>query len=394
MRDAQKGKNMTHTFTKFVLTTTTLFLPLVAMFSPKEAAAMPMFARKYEVTCNVCHTAIPRLNQFGYKFRAAGFRLPEEIGKSLDKKFELGDYFAARAQARFDSQATNQPNGAPLPNVIGGVAGRRTTTTDFNFQEFTLYPLTGSWGKYLGSLAELSVSPEDFFEVENAYVRFVYGNSKKFFTSRLGIFHSWEGFGASDRPYSNARTLFQTSPISAGGRAAPYVFQPWGLDEAGLEVGGDIDKLSLRAAILGGTFMRWDGDAAAFLPFPAQTGPWKGANQAVSALARRFDSVAHNTPDFSANATYLLHPDGGAITLLYYRGNIATPTRCTDGTKIGQVNAETGEVCGVGPATATDPFGAVGNTDFDFSTKSAFRNNLDRVAAYASYPLAGRFVFV
>ena len=121
------------------------------------ANAMPNFARKYGVPCTTCHTTIPRLNETGYKFRAAGFRLLEEIGKADDKKFELGDYFAARLQARYDTQVTNQPNGAAVANVINNVAGPRTTTNALSFQEFTLYPLTGSWGKYFGSLAELAV---------------------------------------------------------------------------------------------------------------------------------------------------------------------------------------------------------------------------------------------
>src|SRR3954470_13034678 len=106
------------------------------------------------------------------------------IGKSEDQKFELGDYFAARLQARYDTQITNQPNSAPVANVINNVAGPRTTTNALSFQEFTMYPLTGSWGKYFGSLSELSVSPEDVFEIENAYVRFVYGQEHKFFTAR------------------------------------------------------------------------------------------------------------------------------------------------------------------------------------------------------------------
>jgi hypothetical protein len=350
-----------------------------------------MFARKYGVPCETCHTTIPRLNEVGYKFRAAGFRFPEQIGKEDQKKFELGDYFSARIQARYDAQVTNQPNGAAVANVIGGVPGPRTSTNALSFQEATVYPLTGSWGKYFGSMSELSVSPEDFFEVENAYMRFVKGNEKSFFTARGGVFHPWEGFGASDRPFSNARPLFQTSPISAGGRSIPYVYQPWGLDEAGAEVGWEFSKVSLRAAVLGGTFMRWDNDAKAFLPFGAQTGPWKGANQAVSALGKPFNSVAHSTPDFSAIATYLLNPQGGGISLLYYRGNMATPTACTDATKIGQTNATTGEVCGVTAATATSPFGTVGNTDFDFSAPTAFRNDFDRFGAYAAYPIGKRF---
>jgi hypothetical protein len=365
--------------------------PLAVVVGGSNAYAMPMFSRKLGVPCETCHTTIPRLNETGYKFRAAGFRFPEQIGKEDEKKFELGDFFSARVQARYDTQLTNQPNGAAVANVIGGVPGPRTRTNTFSYMETTLYPLTGSWGKYFGSLSELSFSPEDVFEVENAYVRFAKGNADRFFSARAGIFHPWEGFGASDRPFSNGRPLFQTSPISAGGRAVPYVFQPWGLDEVGLEVGGEFKKLSVRAAILGGTLMRWNSEANAFLPFPAQTGPWKGANQAVSALSKPFNSVAHNTPDFSAIATYILNPNGGGISLLYYRGNIATPTACTDGTKIGKTD-ESGLVCGVTAASVSSPFGTVGNTDFDFSAPTAFRNNFDRFGAYASYPIGKHFL--
>jgi hypothetical protein len=172
------------------------------------------------------------------------------------------------------------------------------------------------------------------------------------------------------------------------------VYQSWGLDEAGVEIGADIKKLSFRAAILGGTFMRWDDEAKAFLPFPAQTGPFKGANQAVAALGKPFDSVAHNTLDFSTIVTYILHPNSGGISFLYYRGNIATPTKCknSDGTFTPITSTGTDGVCGVSAATSTSPFGTVGNTNFDFTPATAFRNNFDRFAVYASYPIGKRFL--
>ncbi|MBZ5500634.1 MAG: hypothetical protein LAN59_00135 [Acidobacteriia bacterium] len=361
-------------------------LALVILLGAGTANALPMFARKLGVPCQTCHTTIPVLNEVGYKFRAAGYRMPDQIGKAQDQKFELGDYFSARLQARYDAQVTNQPNGVAAANLLpSGAAGPRTSTNSFNFQEFTLYPLTGSWGKYFGSLSELSVSPEDYFEIENAYLRVVMGNEKNFFTSRIGIFHPWEGFGASDRPYSNARTLFQTAPISASYKGIPFLFQPWGLDEAGVEIGGDFNKLSVRAAILGGTFMRWDEEAQAFLAFPAQTGPWKGANQAVAALGKSVNSAAHSTPDFSAQATYILHPDGGGISLLYYRGNMSTPSVCVNDagtlTKIGSTAVIDGksQLCAGSLVDMTD-------------RSTLFRNNLDRVAAYASYPIGKHFL--
>src|SRR6266542_2423918 len=350
---------------------------------------IPAFARKLNVSCDYCHPTIPRLNGTGYKFRAAGFRAPEDIGHESTAKFELGNYFSARVQSRFDVQVTNQPHGAPVANSVAGKPGARTTTIAPSFMEATLYPLSGSWGKNFGSFSELSVSPEDFFEVENAYIRFVAGKENGFFTSRVGVFHPWEGIGASDRPYSNGRTLFQTAGISSSGRSVPYVYQPWGLDQVGAEVGGEWEKVSLRAAVLGGTFMRWEEEANAFIAFPSQTGPWKGANQAVPGLGKPFNYVSHNRPDFSANLTYLLHEEGGGVSLLYYHGNIATPTKCTDGTAIGQVNGA-GEVCGVTGSTAAAPFGEAGNTDFDFTDESAFRNDFDRVGVYASYPVAKR----
>lgn len=81
---------------------------------------MPMFARKYGVCCGTCHTTIPRLNLTGYKFPAAGFRMPEAIGQCITKTFDLGNYFPGRLQSRFDVQATNQPNGAAVANLTAG----------------------------------------------------------------------------------------------------------------------------------------------------------------------------------------------------------------------------------------------------------------------------------
>ena len=51
------------------------------IFSSASLRAMPNFARKTGMPCSGCHTVIPRLNEFGYKYRVAGFRLPDDIGK-------------------------------------------------------------------------------------------------------------------------------------------------------------------------------------------------------------------------------------------------------------------------------------------------------------------------
>ena len=47
-------------------------LPLPAL--PGEAEAIPAFARKYRVTCTLCHAPFPRLNAFGEQFAGNGFQ--------------------------------------------------------------------------------------------------------------------------------------------------------------------------------------------------------------------------------------------------------------------------------------------------------------------------------
>ena len=41
--------------------------------------AIPDFAHRYGVTCQACHTIVPRLNAFGEKFEAAGYRWPATV---------------------------------------------------------------------------------------------------------------------------------------------------------------------------------------------------------------------------------------------------------------------------------------------------------------------------
>ncbi len=42
---------------------------------PQSADAIPAFARKYKVSCNLCHAAVPRLTPFGEQFAANGFEM-------------------------------------------------------------------------------------------------------------------------------------------------------------------------------------------------------------------------------------------------------------------------------------------------------------------------------
>lgn len=53
-----------------------LIVTLAGLGLSPSAHAMPAFARQYEMSCNVCHAAFPRLNGFGEQFRDNNMRLP------------------------------------------------------------------------------------------------------------------------------------------------------------------------------------------------------------------------------------------------------------------------------------------------------------------------------
>jgi mono/diheme cytochrome c family protein len=46
----------------------------------RDAGAVPSFARKYQTSCQTCHTIYPVLNPFGEAFRRDGYRFPSSNG--------------------------------------------------------------------------------------------------------------------------------------------------------------------------------------------------------------------------------------------------------------------------------------------------------------------------
>jgi hypothetical protein len=54
---------------------------ITCVFLPLNTKAIPEFARKYGFNCMMCHTAFPRLNDFGQRYRDNGYQLPDQEGK-------------------------------------------------------------------------------------------------------------------------------------------------------------------------------------------------------------------------------------------------------------------------------------------------------------------------
>ncbi len=68
------------------------FIACVVLFDASRAQAIPAFARRYETSCQTCHTVYPALTPFGDAFRRNGYRFPsgEDEDRSMDESIPLG----------------------------------------------------------------------------------------------------------------------------------------------------------------------------------------------------------------------------------------------------------------------------------------------------------------
>jgi len=51
---------------------------ILMLFAPSKTYAIPPFARKYQTSCQTCHSDFPKLNDFGKAFKDAGFKFPTD----------------------------------------------------------------------------------------------------------------------------------------------------------------------------------------------------------------------------------------------------------------------------------------------------------------------------
>jgi hypothetical protein len=127
----------------------TLFM-ISLLLTTGKAHAIPAFGRKYDMTCNSCHTREPRLNPFGQRFQENGYQLPEtEDGSTVQKDLlggplngvtldDVTNYFAVRLRAdlrqadfRENTSATDDPE-LVFPTIVNLFFGG-TATRDISF---------------------------------------------------------------------------------------------------------------------------------------------------------------------------------------------------------------------------------------------------------------------
>lgn len=83
-------------------------LMLSTFISIPSAEAVPVFAKNHKIPCSTCHSAFPRLNEFGAKFRLNGYRMPGQKGKGL---FENSNLFGFVGNLLLtDTETRNTPD--------------------------------------------------------------------------------------------------------------------------------------------------------------------------------------------------------------------------------------------------------------------------------------------
>ncbi|MGH9898899.1 MAG: hypothetical protein ACRD63_07815 [Pyrinomonadaceae bacterium] len=306
-------------------------ITLVFRSAEQNVKAIPMFARRLGVSCATCHTSPPRLNETGYNFRAAGFRMPEEIGKTPEKRpFKFGDHAGVRIQLRWDE----------------GRFEDELVKTKHHFDLFAAegYFLYEPWGKHLSSNIKLTIYPEDFHDTEGherleGNLKFVYGSAKHFFEIRGGVPHPMEGYGASDVAVSDTRPYFQEQPVNFN---QSTLFTPWNFHQAAVTAGYYQGRTTIRALLLEG--IRASPDENSEL----------GAFGRKEPFSKSVPFARHTTPDLQVFVNRILNSNAGGVSFYYYRGNVTLPILDPTGKEI---------------------------------ANSSFQNFFDRMAFYGSYPI-------
>jgi hypothetical protein len=337
-------------FLEHALRAAGLVILIVFSFSAHGVSAMPMFARRYGVPCSTCHTSPPRLNETGYRFRAAGFRMPEELGKSTEISQKLTDHIGFRLQPRLDVSRSS-------------IGAATETTHEVELFASEGYLWYGPISKHFSALAKVTFWPEESSETERherleGGLRFNYGSAENFIDLRAGVPHPLEGFGGSES-YSVSNTKPFIQELKTANFDQDTFFTPLGLHQLAFSAGYYHKRTTIRGGISSGMRLLRDHKDGELQPF----GRKEPFTEALPG--------SKGGPDFQIFFNQILHPDGGNVSAYYYNGRSWLP-------RLDLLPAR----------EPTDPFDeSTRLTEEEAANLSFFKNTFQRMAFYAGYPI-------
>jgi len=162
------------------------------------AQAIPAFARKYEVSCNVCHTRQPRLNTFGQRFLENGYQLPGTADGGTAKKSLFGspidgatlddnisNYFAVRLRADIQ-QAGYRTTTTPMTNA--GVGSDPDIIFPRTINLFFAGAATENLGFFLESEYDTQDPAEKMLAFERSLLQFSNIGGQQVANVKVGVF--------------------------------------------------------------------------------------------------------------------------------------------------------------------------------------------------------------
>lgn len=196
-----------------------------------EADAYANFARRYGVSCSVCHNSWPQLTDVGYKFRTSGYRMPDELGNDA-KWTNWGDNMSLRTAETYSGTTAK---------------GKTPANNGFSNSGLEMYPWEGAVGKYAATNTEV-----DFAAGNTAATKGTIGgvsmstlnldaafpiNADSWATVRAGLISAFQGYGAADRGVGNLSPTFKPTPaqlqVGANGKIAKTGFTYPGFGSTG-----------------------------------------------------------------------------------------------------------------------------------------------------------------
>ena len=144
----------------------------------RPAAALPVFARKYQTSCTTCHTIFPKLNPFGEAFRLNGYRMPKETEDQIKQpQVSMGSPAYKKIWPKavapsdipgFAPFAINTKLAVLYASSVDPTTGKTVVNNDFQFpQEVNLFG-AGTFGEHFSFLGELTFgqNPDGSVETE------------------------------------------------------------------------------------------------------------------------------------------------------------------------------------------------------------------------------------
>lgn len=189
-----------------VLTTATTFA------YPSKARAIPAFARRYQTSCQTCHTTFPALTPFGEAFRRNGYRFPNreddershdepvELGQDVHKRLFPNETWPGELPGMLPVAATITPSmelarpeegeghggGGLKPAVMVEEPNEEPFAVSFGGSELGVL-LAGTFGQNLTYFAKVEVAPDGDVRLERPFVA-LYPFDEPVLSIRAGAF--------------------------------------------------------------------------------------------------------------------------------------------------------------------------------------------------------------